>query len=489
MRRAAGDRDSKQRNVVILCLDTVRKDTFDRLAQRLSSLADVSFENCRAASGWSVPSHASMLTGQLPSEHDVHALNPKLDSVSTDNTLVSDLPAHAALGVSANVYAGSTFGFDTHFDAFIDISRDQRYHDALDVSAFVDNCDEVGIARYAAVLRAALRDDRPVASLLNAVEALLTDLERSTLAGLPSLLDDGAATVERAVFDLIDTRDQPFVFFVNFMEAHEPHRDTLWFDRESYADVIPRGWDSMTLKNWDVADDSMETESDVTRYRALYGAAVAYLDRRVSAFVERLLAATCRETTVVITADHGENLALPAEEGALGHVTSLSESVLHVPLVLVNPPTGYDPIVEEYVSHLSLRRLVTGLAHGSTPNVTEPSPAAEIVGVTPGNDPLVEQNPDRWDRMLRCTYKDDRKYVWDHRGEEVVYALDPSRPSWQDRLDTASVPDEARARFPGDIARYRRTATSLSPNDNAISDAVEHQLRDLGYRHGSEGQY
>ena len=48
--------------------------------------------------------------------------------------------------MSANVYAGSTFGFQTHFDAFVDISRDQRYHDALDVSAFVDNCDEAGIA-------------------------------------------------------------------------------------------------------------------------------------------------------------------------------------------------------------------------------------------------------------------------------------------------------------------------------------------------------
>ena len=79
MRCAAGDRDNKQRNVVVLCLDTLRKDTLDRLARRLSALADVSFENCRAASGWSVPSHASMLTGQLPSEHDVHALNPKLD--------------------------------------------------------------------------------------------------------------------------------------------------------------------------------------------------------------------------------------------------------------------------------------------------------------------------------------------------------------------------------------------------------------------------
>ena len=486
MRRAASIREGKQRNIVILCLDTVRKDTFDRRARRLSALADVSFENCRAASGWSVPSHASMLTGKLPSEHDVHALSPQLEEISTDNTLLGDLPAHAPLGVSANVYAGSAFGFDTHFDVFIDISRDQRYHDALDVPVFVDNCDKTGIARYVAVLHAALRDDRPMVSLLNAAGALLTDLERSTFAGLPSLLDDGAATVERAVFDLIDSRDEPFVLFVNFMEAHEPHRDTLWFDRESYTDVVPRGWDSMGVTNWDVANDSTETEVEVARYRALYDAAVTYLDRRVSAFIERLLTMTGRETTVIITADHGENLALPADEGTLGHVTSLSEGILHVPLVLVNPPRGYDSIIDEYVSHLSLRRLVTGLARGLTPDVTEPSPVAEVVGVTPGNETLVEQNPDRWDRMLRCAYENDRKYVWDHRGEEVVYALDQARPSWQERLDTTVVPDKPRDRFPGNIARYRCTAKSLSSDDNTISDAVEHRLRDLGYRHDSE---
>jgi arylsulfatase A-like enzyme len=67
-------------------------------------------------------------------------------------------------------------------------------------------------------------------------------------------------------------------------------------------------------------------DRDLRRFRALYAASVDYLNRQVSAFVRDLLA-TAPETTVVVTADHGENLADDAER-LFDHVSSLSEAVL-----------------------------------------------------------------------------------------------------------------------------------------------------------------
>ena len=41
---------------------------------------------------------------------------------------------------------------------------------------------------------------------------------------------------------------EPVVAFIDLMEAHEPHRDTLGYDRSRYAGTVPRGWSSQGLK-------------------------------------------------------------------------------------------------------------------------------------------------------------------------------------------------------------------------------------------------
>jgi len=64
------------RNVVVICLDTVRKDYFDRYAPRLQDRADVIYDQCRAVSSWSVPSHASMFDRGAP----VGPRNPRSQS-------------------------------------------------------------------------------------------------------------------------------------------------------------------------------------------------------------------------------------------------------------------------------------------------------------------------------------------------------------------------------------------------------------------------
>ncbi|KTG09403.1 hypothetical protein AUR64_16630 [Haloprofundus marisrubri] len=466
------------RNVVVLCLDTVRKDFFDRFAPRLQERADVTFEQCRAASGWSVPSHASMLTGELPSEHGATAFSPRLDALETEDTFVGDLSEHRSLGISTNVYAGSAYGFDAHFDDFLDVTRDRRRPEGLDVAEFIADHDEPGIDRYLDIVRAALDHDKPAASLYNAIAL---QLDSATRNRLPTPFDDGAKTVRRELRSRLAGRDDPTVAFCNLMEGHEPHRDTLGYDRTIAG--TPLGWSTQGLKPWHVVGDvDDETETKLQRYRGLYAASVDYLDQQVAALVDDLLALD-RETTVVITADHGENLGTAADGGLLGHVGSLSEGVLHVPLLLVNPPEGYDDVESELVSHLSLRRLIRGLGRDETPDVTTDVAPAELLGLTPGNDPLVDIDSDRFDRSIRCAYREKEKYEWDNNGSVVHYDLVAERPGWQREVESeteSEPPTWATDPFDESVSTARERAKAAA-SDDGPTGSVERRLRDLGY--------
>jgi hypothetical protein len=437
-----------------------------------------------------------MVTGRLPSAHGVHAAAPRLDALDRDETLAGDLPSHRFLGVSANVYAGSAYGFDALFDEFVDVRRDHRYPAGLDVSTYVEEATAPGLGRYRDVLWASLTHDRPGASLLNAAAGQVHTLTSrdGPLASLPSPFDDGAVPARRAALDRVRDGDEPFVLFANLMEGHEPHRDTLGYDRSLYD--VPRGWSSRHLETWDAEDRTPAVERDLDRFRDLYGASVEYLDRAVAGFVDDLRAATDRETTVVVTADHGENLGYPADDGHLGHVSSLTEGVLHVPLVLVNPPAGYDARITEPVSHLDLRRLLAGLAAGETPDVRRDRVPAEVVGLTPGNEPLRETDPDYWGRHRRCLYVDGTKREWDDAGGARVVTLDPDRPCWQratdatDTIDATGAADAAdaagvsdgEAAFPVPLAAYEPADGDEGGADATPDPAVERRLRDLGYR-------
>jgi hypothetical protein len=473
-------------------------------------MADTVFTECRAASGWSTPSHASMLTGRLPHDHGVHAHGTDFAALDRADTLLGDLP-HRALGVSANVYAGSAFGFDGLFDAFVDVSRDHRYPAGLDVASFVAEREGTGLSSVTATLRAAATHDRPLLSLANAA-CLGGDVLTRDRPGVPALFDDGAQTVFRESRRLIGERgdaehaDDPFLLFCNLMEAHEPHRDTLGYDRSQYAEEVPRGWSTRGLTPSDVLLGEGATatrDRDLRRFRALYTASIDYLDRRVSAFVADLLA-TAPDTTVVVTADHGENLADDADR-LFGHVSSLSEAVLHVPLLVLNAPGDPPARVTDRVSHLALRELLAGLARGEFPDVTTDRPVAEVAGITPGNDRLLDADPN-WDRTIRVAYEGREKYCWDSAGGSAVYELDPDRPCRQRRTAgregvrfgdgsgdegvesgpasrVPTSPDWVHDRFACPVEAVVGDRQEADSAERPESDAtVARRLRDLGYR-------
>ncbi|SIR81523.1 sulfatase-like hydrolase/transferase [Natronorubrum daqingense] len=465
------------RNVVLLCLDSVRKDTFDDCAARVSERSDLTFEQCRAASSWSAPSYASMMTGKLPHEHGVHTHDTHVTGIDREETLLGDLESHRALGVSTNVFAGSAYGFDAFFDEFVDITEAYRYPDGLDPVAVRSDTERTGVGAYLEYLRRSLTHDHPGASLANGAVGFLDAL--SETAPIPKLFDDGASAVTRTSRSLIDDTEGPFFLFGSFMEAHTPLRHVRGFDRSLH----PASNTFTTAEHtvWELMESADEHREFLETRRELYGASIEYLDRTIDAFLEWIHAETSRETTVVVTADHGENQGYDFEDGLVRHKSSLSEGLVHVPLLVSNPPEGYPETEDRYVSHLELRSLLAAMARDEVVDPTSDRVVAEHVGMSAGPEP-----PDRtehWDRLMRAAYDGSTKYVWDSQGGREEYELDRDRPGWQRRVDDATLPEWATERFAVDAYEYKRRALAEAADSttDGVDEGVQDRLEKLGY--------
>jgi arylsulfatase A-like enzyme len=466
------------RNVVLIVLDSVRKDYFDMFSPRLRGRTDVSFEQCRAASSWSTPSHASMLTGELPHRHGIDTYQRSFSQLKSTETFLHQLDGYESIGVTTNFYAGSAFGFDSLFDEFVDIDPDLRYPDSW------EQLESTDARMYVETLRQAVRSEKPLQYLANGVSALLRD--RFDNLPVPSPYDNGAAPTCRAVTSRAEAATEPFFIFVNFMDVHQPLFPHVGLDRSLHA--VSNRWssrDDFYDVKWDInARGNVERHREfLANYRALYGAAVEYLDRRVDALIDTIDRVTDNETTYVITSDHGENLGFPSDEYTFEHTGTLTEAALHVPLSIINAPAGAPASISDYASHLRLGELITGLARGSVPDITNARIPAEVMGLSPGTSSLDESDRSRLDRTIRAVYEADRKIVWSSDGQIDAYRLAGDRPSWQQHVaGDVSVPDWAAQFFDVDIDTARETALERDGEGNeALDPQAIDRLEDLGY--------
>lgn len=291
-RMSSGERPS----IVLVVLDTVRRDVtglgpnlgtdtdegasatphLDRLAE-----AGTSFPHAWAPAPWTVPSHASIFTGEPPSVHGGTSRTPHLRPELT--TLAEIL---------------ATEGYRT--------------------AAFFSN--------------PWLSDG--ASGVLRGFE------ERFALAEDPEIPDQGGHAIVGAVARWLDETSQstsgtePFFLFVNFLEAHSPYASPPRFREHlpglNAGDRVPIDW----ILDFQAGRIDPETV-DWRRYRDLYSSDVLYADAFLGQLVglleERGLLSG---NALLVTSDHGENLG---EHGFVEHQFRIDETLLAVPLVVHAP--------------------------------------------------------------------------------------------------------------------------------------------------------
>lgn len=441
-------------NVALLVLDTVRKDYFDEYAPRLQELADVVFDRCYAPSSWSVPSHASIFSGRLPSDHGVHSYNPNYGDL--EGTFFEGLD-HRSVGLSANGAVSESFGAEALFDTFDSFAGNDEY--SFEALSFSKVADETGIDRYRRYISMARERGVLLESLRNGLYIKIN--ERLTGSRVPKLGDFGAKEVtDRA---LREAAGEPFFLFANFIDAHGPMENLRHLDAD-----VPYEWHSRSLSAETVRETDREGIGEyLQNYRDLYASSVRYLDDQVASFVERLQAQTVEDTVVIVTADHGEELRLPGERD-LGHM-DFSTALLHVPFVVI----GADgPDDTGLTSLLDVGDIVRGIVEdGSVPDVSRERVPAERPGM------LFFEGEDRyWTRGVRTVYEGDVRYEWDTQGRRLRYEVETSHDGAVEKVE---IPERIRGEFAVSLDSVARPAASLNPD---VDGETMRQLEDLGYK-------
>ena len=184
-----------------------------------------------------------------------------------------------------------------------------------------------------------LRGGRPVPGRLAGSRSLEAG-ECNTSGGCSRPNRKEAAVVNREFLDWLSRRRQPerpFFAFLNFYDAHIP---TSCRRRASTGSASR----PTTLEKSTLLEDWLPmTRTGFPRSRSIsvataYDDCVADLDEQLGRLIDELdRRAVLERTWVIIAADHGESFG--EHPGVFCHGTSLYQTQLHVPLVII-PPAG-----------------------------------------------------------------------------------------------------------------------------------------------------
>ncbi|MFD1633872.1 alkaline phosphatase family protein [Haloplanus ruber] len=431
------------RRVALIVLDCVRKDYFDENATQIKKMADLDVDECYAASSWSVPSHSSLFTGTLPHEHQVHSYNT---DYSILKTFFEEVESE---GISANGAVSDAFNADKLFNEFVAFSGKQEI--TPDAVTFKDVVEyEAGLQRIVEYLRQAIDDGKLKHSLINGIGIKANHF----IKRLPiyPFGDHGASQVTKRLSD----SDADFVF-CNYIDAHAPMQNHRYIESN-----FPKGWHSNQISIEDIRDSELEaSQRDLNKYHNLYSKTIQYLDSKIATFAEEMP----DDMTLIITADHGEEMLMDGESD-LGH-TGFSQSLLHVPFVIIGSDAKYDGGT---VSHLDVPAMVEQLWESRELTV----PTREFVlSERPGMMFYDGDNP-WWNRAIRAVTVNGIRWQWDDLGNSHKVELTKSK---EEKKVEAKIPAEYKDMFDGTVDELGDDSQNIE-----VSNQVETRLKELGYK-------
>jgi arylsulfatase A-like enzyme len=284
-------------NVLLLSIDTLRNDRLDDprgLTPQIAQFARESarFTRCYSPANFTIPAHASMMTGLQPMVHGADRYGDRVSIRAWPNLAGQFTAAGAyAAAFSSGGFVDPAFGFDEHFD---------RY-------GTLDPCMSPDNPRY-------------------------VQSPRRREPEYNRTLHDGQSFKNVARW-LDAHQDRRFFLFLHTYFAHDywPSRDFAARLGTPTESRWPRPVDLPSADFPKVTPGSPQ----LLWYRGLYDAAVSEVDAALEALFTELRTSGLLDTTVVVvTADHGEAFR---EHDTLFHSIGLHEEVLHVPLLIHVP--------------------------------------------------------------------------------------------------------------------------------------------------------
>lgn len=445
-------------DILFLVLDSMRKDRVSSYGHsrettpaldELTSTATL-YENAYTPTPWTLPSHCSMFTGLMPSEHGITN-----GFKGSDLRLSSDLPTlterlsefgYRTAGFSNNPWVGALSGLDRGFEEYVEWDLRITSRDGTAIHRRLDElCSRAHWLVGHAARRPAFLLKRPFFT------ANLVDRAKRWL-------------------DATADNDTPTFTFLNLMEAHSPYfpPDDAFaaLGLDTPGPIEPRVLNTKLLA---YVFGSIELSPDQReRVMKYYDACLRYQDRKVAELLRTLKDhGTFDDTLIVVCSDHGKTLGDVSRNSTPPHY--VYEHNTDVPLFVKRP----GQLAEERVTDpAELTRLFEVFV--DSPTRPEAALSRDDYGLVEdfiphtGNE---EQDSDRW--HVLC--EPDRRYVRNDAGDEYLLengsvTADPS----------GAVAGRLRDGLESRLAKLSPDQATAEASDE-LSSSVEAQLGDLGY--------
>jgi arylsulfatase A-like enzyme len=405
-------------NILLVIIDTSRADRFPfdgygrPTAPALGTIAGEGavYTAAFSAAPWTVPSHASLFTGQYPSLHRTDCGSLRLpDEARTLAETLRDA-GYRTVAYTANPWISVTYNFQQGFDTFGETWRIVP-PESEDTGASLTNEQAIRFLRWR--------------------------------AGNP------------------DARRAPFFLFINYFEPHlpyhppEPERSRFLRPGADPGRVARLSRLGHPEEMRFIAGLSDLTPADLGILGDLYDGEIAYADRRLGEVLEVLREQRILDDTIVAVAgDHGENLG---EHGMLDHKLSVHDTLLRVPLVLryprrVQPGQRIGTQVQLHDLHPTLLALAGVPRPEGAVEEGVPLPGAGLGAGRPAGGPIVGEfvgppvdfikvmqdlfptaDLRRFDRTLIGYRRGDYKIIWGSDGRHALYRVADDPGETRDR--------------------------------------------------------
>ena len=296
--------------ILFIVMDTVRLKSISfsddsktpNLHRLINKNGALPFNYAISPSTWTPPSHVSLFTGLLPSEHKCIDYGFKLDKSKPFLPHILQTKRYKTIGITSSGLIDPTTGFDYGFDEYI-----CTYKLFQNVKAFsrARKTVEEGSLKGLVSLAYHLLKNKPIKNILNYLYHEINSVGR----------DSTISTIRNrriATYKIKEANDanQKIFLFINFMQPHmdyNPPRNS----REKF-----------------VTQDYKETRQSISKYYAglynkekikyfeeLYQAEVNYLDEQIGLIIDEIdNLGLMDESMITIMSDHGEHF------GEHGHI-------------------------------------------------------------------------------------------------------------------------------------------------------------------------
>jgi Sulfatase len=417
----------------------------------------VTFARARAAECWTLPTHLSMFTGLLPSEHGAHFQTMAYTAAAPTMAEVFAQAGYATEIVTRNpIFDGSlpgvVRGFQTSTRPVVDLGG------PLSVAA-------LGLTLVKPRLRRLLRKSGFFGMLQKTNRHFLWDLACTGVPADRLCLDHALETMAAH-----RKAGRPYFLFLNLFDVHMPYSPQV------HSPLPP-------LRSWESVRECVEMPFAMAqvfshgylrpdfrmaprRRRMLlrrYATAIELMDAKIAAFYGAARGAGLLDDTVlVVTSDHGEGFG---EHGLYCHDASVYDTHLHVPLWIHHPDVA-PRRCDDVVTTRELAALARALAAGGRLDGTLlDSAACAARGATLAEHfhyPFTDGLLPRYTRNVAAAVVGTRKLVLRHDDVEIY--------------DLAGDPDEVRPE-PGTIELFAERCRHGGAAPAAVAQAVEHLRR------------